>query len=59
MIVYISDAENTESILKSKDCIEKPKFIRKIIIDILQADGSFTLTGIRKLWAIGILNTLN
>lgn len=47
LIVYITDAENAELVLKSKDCIEKARFVRKIIREILQVDGLFTLTGIR------------
>lgn len=45
MIVFISDAENIETILKSKDCLNKPESFYKIIRDAMQLDGFFTLKG--------------
>lgn len=45
LCVYISDTENAELILKSKDCLEKPYFIRKIIKDLLHVDGLLTIEG--------------
>lgn len=45
MIVFISDAENVEIVLKSKDCLNKPNSFYKIVRDAMQADGFFTLEG--------------
>lgn len=47
MVVFISDAENTEIVLKSKDCLNKPEIFYKIIRDALQIDGFFTLEGFK------------
>ncbi|XP_031637232.1 probable cytochrome P450 313a4 [Contarinia nasturtii] len=43
MVVFISDAENAEIVLKSKDCLNKPQIFYKIVRDAMQVDGSFTL----------------
>lgn len=45
LIVFISDAENIEIVLKSKDCLNKPDSFYKIIRDAMQCDGFFTLKG--------------
>lgn len=45
LIVFISDAENIETVLKSKDCLNKPDSFYKIIRDAMQCDGFFTLKG--------------
>lgn len=47
MFVYIADAENAEIVLKSKHCLNKPRFFRKIFIETLQVDGLFTLDGLK------------
>lgn len=46
MVVFISDAENVEIVLKSKDCLNKPYSFYKIIRDAMQVDGFFTLKGV-------------
>lgn len=45
MIVFISDAENAEIVLKSKDCLNKPDSFYKIVRDGLKVDGLFTSKG--------------
>lgn len=45
LVVLISDADNNEIILKSKDCLNKPPSFYNIIRDAMQADGFFTLKG--------------
>lgn len=45
MVVFVSDAENVEIVLKSKDCLNKPNSFYKIIRDAMQVDGLFTLKG--------------
>lgn len=45
MVVFISDAENAEIVLKSKDCLDKPNSFYKVIRDLMQADGLLTLEG--------------
>lgn len=46
LVVFVSDAENIEIILKSKDCLNKPPSFYKIIRDAMQVDGYFTLKGV-------------
>lgn len=45
LLVFISDVENAEIVLKSKDCLNKPNRFYKVIRDGLQVDGLFTLKG--------------
>lgn len=47
MIVYIADAENAEIVLKSKHCINKPRLVRKLLMDITNVDGLITLDGLK------------
>lgn len=49
MVVFISDAENVEIIMKSKDCLNKPNSFYKMIRDAMQVDGFFTLKGISRI----------
>lgn len=46
LLVFITDAENTEILLKSKDCLGKPETFYKTIKDGLGVDGLVTLKGI-------------
>lgn len=48
MVVFVSDAENVEIVLKSKDCLNKPHSFYKIIRDAMQIDGFFTLKGVQQ-----------
>lgn len=48
--VFISDAENMEIVLKSKDCLDKPDFFYKVVRDFLRVDGLFTSNGIFDLY---------
>lgn len=60
LIVLITDAEDVEILLKSKDCLNKPYTFYKMIRDGLGVDGLFTSKGLylilddsenqRKLW---------
>lgn len=45
LVVLITDAENVDIILKSKDCLNKPCLFHKAIQDALDVDGFFTLKG--------------
>lgn len=45
MIVFISDAENAEIVLKSKDCLNKSDSFYKVVRDGLKVDGLFTSKG--------------
>lgn len=45
MVVFVSDAENSEIVLKSKDCLNKPHSFYKTVRDAMQIDGLFTLDG--------------
>lgn len=45
MIVFISDAENAEIVLKSKDCLNKADSFYKVVRDGLKVDGLFTSKG--------------
>lgn len=45
IVVFVSDAENAEIVLKSKDCLNKPYDFYKILRDALSVDGFFTLKG--------------
>lgn len=57
LVVLISDAENVEIVLKSKDCLNKPHSFYKIIQDAMQIDGFFTLKGSRVIIAEKLLTT--
>lgn len=57
MVVFISDAENMEMVLKSKDCLNKPDIFYKRVRDGLKVDGLFTSKG--KIMAISNLNLNN
>lgn len=46
LLVLITDAENAEILLKSKDCLNKPKAFYKMLRDGLNVDGLFTLKGL-------------
>lgn len=46
LFVFIADAGNAEVILKSKDCLNKPEMLYKIIRQTLSFDGLFTLEGV-------------
>lgn len=46
LLVFITDAENVEILLKSKDCLSKPETFYKTIKDGLGVDGLVTLKGI-------------
>lgn len=46
LVVIISDAENAEIILKSKDCLNKPMLFYKSVKDALKADGLITIDGL-------------
>lgn len=43
LCVYISDAENAELVLKSKDCVNRPRFFRKIMNDTFKCDGLLSI----------------
>lgn len=46
LVVFITDAENVEIVMKSKDCINKPHTFYKIVQEGLGVDGLITLNGI-------------
>ncbi|XP_031639856.1 cytochrome P450 4g15-like, partial [Contarinia nasturtii] len=45
LVVFITDAENVEIIMKSKDCLNKPHTFYKMVKDGLGVDGLVTITG--------------
>lgn len=45
LIIVITDAENAEILLKSKDCLNKAHRFYKAIRDALNLDGLITLKG--------------
>lgn len=47
LIVFVTDAENAEIVLKSKDCLNKPPTFYKMVRDGLGVDGLFTLPGLK------------
>lgn len=46
LIIYVTDAENAEIVLKSKNCLNKPSTFYKMVRDGLGVDGLFTLPGL-------------
>lgn len=42
----ITDAENAELVLKSKDCLNKPMVFYKSVKDAMNFDGLFTANGL-------------
>lgn len=47
LVVFITDAENTELVLKSKDCLNKPMLFYKILRDAIKYDSIFTVKGLQ------------
>lgn len=45
LVVFVTDAESADFILKSKDCLNKPHQLYKILRDGLNADGLLTING--------------
>lgn len=45
LIIVITDAENAEIVLKSKDCLNKPHQFYKAVRAALNLDGLITLKG--------------
>lgn len=45
LAIFIGDIENAELVLKSKDCINRAKFLTNVLREILQVDGLFSVEG--------------
>lgn len=48
LVVFITDAENTELVLKSKDCLNKPMVFYKTLRNAIKLDSIFTLKGLQQ-----------
>lgn len=46
LVVIITDAENAELVLKSKECLNKPMMFYKSVRDAMKFDGLFTINGL-------------
>lgn len=59
LAILITDAEDAEIILKSKDCLNKPHVFARIIRDGLSVDGLFTIKGTKSQSQQGKIRSLN
>lgn len=45
LMIFVADAESADFLLKSKDCLNKPDVLYKVLSDALSVDGVLTLKG--------------